>query len=60
MDGVILLAAGRLVYSGPTDGIVAYFTSPPLSYVAHDDYTTPAQLLLDITHGIEAVRPENG
>lgn len=55
-DSAVLICDGRLIYCGPADEAVAYFTRPQLGYV-YDPDQNPAEFIIDICGGI--INPEN-
>jgi ABC-type multidrug transport system ATPase subunit len=54
-DKLILLCEGKLVYAGPVDQVVEYFSSAPLNFFYDENQTNAAEFLIDITEGI--IRP---
>jgi ABC-type multidrug transport system ATPase subunit len=50
-DTVGILAAGRVVYFGPADKAVSYFTQPELGYTMKQKYKNPAEFLVEISCG---------
>lgn len=51
-DTMLLLSKGCVVYHGPVDGAVDYFTSAPCSFTFDSDvYSNSAEFLVDISGG---------
>lgn len=52
---VVLLAAGRLCYSGPAEEVASYFQSPPLSFSA-EGLSNDADFVLSVISGAQVGR----
>jgi ATP-binding cassette, subfamily G (WHITE), eye pigment precursor transporter len=49
-DRAVLISGGRLIYSGPADEAVAYFTRPELGY-KYDKNQNPAEFIIEVCGG---------
>jgi ABC-type multidrug transport system ATPase subunit len=54
-DRAVLICGGRLIYSGPADEAVSYFTRPELGY-KYDKDQNPAEFIIEVCGG--TVYPE--
>ena len=55
-DKIVLLSAGKLVYFGPAQKVVPYFSQESVGYL-YDGLENPAEFILNIASG--KVKPES-